>query len=42
MCDRIEATGLPPMRAEIAQEFGFRSSNAAEEHRKVLARESAI
>ena len=25
--DRIEATGLPPTRAEIALEFGFRSPN---------------
>lgn len=40
--DRIEATGLPPTRAEIAQEFGFRSPNAAEEHLKVLARKGAL
>ncbi len=40
--DRMEATGLPPTRAEIAQEFGFRSPNAAEEHLKVLARKGVL
>ena len=40
--DRIEANGLPPTRAEIAREFGFRSPNAAEEHLKVLARKGAL
>ncbi len=40
--DRMEATGLPPTRAEIAQEFGFRSPNAAEEHLRVLARKGAL
>ena len=40
--DRIEATGLPPTRAEIALEFGFRSPNAAEEHLKVLARKGVL
>lgn len=40
--DRIEASGLPPTRAEIAQEFGFRSPNAAEEHLKILARKGAL
>lgn len=40
--DRIEATGLPPTRVEIAQEFGFRSPNAAEEHLKVLARKGML
>lgn len=38
----IEATGLPPTRAEIAEELGFRSPNAAEEHLKALARKGAI
>ena len=28
----IERTGAPPTRAEIADELGFRSANAAEEH----------
>ena len=40
--DRIEATGLPPTRVEFAQEFGFRSPNAAEDHLKVLARKGVL
>lgn len=39
---RIEATGMPPTRAEIAKEFGFRSPNAAEEHLRVLARKGVL
>ena len=31
-------TGMPPTRAEIARQLGFRSANAAEEHLKALAR----
>ena len=31
-------TGMPPTRAEIARELGFRSANAAEEHLRALAR----
>ena len=38
----IEHTGLPPTRADIAKEFGFKSVNAAEEHIKALARKGAI
>jgi repressor LexA len=38
----ISDTGYPPTRAEIAQELGFRSPNAAEEHLKALARKGAI
>ncbi len=38
----IEDTGYPPTRAEIAQELGFRSANAAEEHLRALARKGAI
>ncbi|WP_257295247.1 transcriptional repressor LexA [Endozoicomonas sp. YOMI1] len=38
----IEETGFPPTRAEIAQTFGFRSPNAAEEHLRALARKGAI
>jgi repressor LexA len=34
----IAETGMPPTRAEIAQELGFRSANAAEEHLRALAR----
>jgi len=39
---KIEETGMPPTRAEIARELGFRSANAAEEHLKALARKQAI
>lgn len=38
----IEDNGYPPTRAEIAQELGFKSPNAAEEHLKALARKGAI
>ena len=38
----IEATGYPPTRADIANELGFRSPNASEEHLKALARKGAI
>ncbi|MFA0811976.1 transcriptional repressor LexA [Microbulbifer epialgicus] len=38
----LDDTGYPPTRAEIAQELGFRSPNAAEEHLKALARKGAI
>ena len=33
---------MPPTRAEIARDLGFRSPNAAEEHLKALARKGAI
>jgi repressor LexA len=35
-------TGSPPTRAEIAAAFGFKSSNAAEEHLQALARKGVI
>ena len=35
-------TGMPPTRAEIARQLGFRSANAAEEHLKALARKGVI
>ncbi|TCJ98690.1 SOS-response transcriptional repressor LexA [Volucribacter psittacicida] len=38
----IESTGMPPTRAEISRELGFRSPNAAEEHLKALARKGVI
>jgi repressor LexA len=38
----IEQTGAPPTRAEIANELGFRSANAAEEHLQALARKGVI
>ena len=34
----IAETGMPPTRAEIAEELGFKSANAAEEHLRALAR----
>ncbi|OWQ84113.1 repressor LexA [Roseateles aquatilis] len=40
--DSIERTGSPPTRAEIAQQLGFRSANAAEEHLQALARKGVI
>lgn len=38
----IESTGIPPSRVEIAEAFGFRSPNAAEDHLKALHRKGAI
>lgn len=38
----IVRTGFPPTRAEIANELGFRSPNAAEEHLKALARKGVL
>jgi len=38
----IDATGYPPTRADIANELGFKSANASEEHLKALARKGAI
>lgn len=40
--DAIDATGMPPTRAEIALQLGFRSANAAEEHLKALAKKGVI
>lgn len=38
----IDTTGVPPTRAEISKELGFKSPNAAEEHLRALARKGAI
>ncbi|MEJ2521776.1 MAG: transcriptional repressor LexA [Gammaproteobacteria bacterium] len=38
----IEASGMPPTRAEIAAVLGFKSANAAEEHLRALARKGVI
>ncbi|WP_337879994.1 transcriptional repressor LexA [Rheinheimera sp.] len=35
-------TGMPPTRAEIAAQLGFKSANAAEEHLKALAKKGFI
>jgi len=40
--DHLTRYGMPPTRAEIAQELGFRSANAAEDHLKALARKGAV
>lgn len=40
--DHIEETGYPPTRADIAKTLGFKSTNAAEEHLKALAKKGAI
>ena len=38
----ISETGMPPTRAEIADELGFKSANAAEEHLRALQRKGAL
>lgn len=38
----IRETGFPPSRAEIADELGFRSANAAVDHLKALERKGVI
>lgn len=40
--DFIAETGMPPTRAEIAEELGFRSPNAAEEHLRALQRKGVL
>ncbi|WP_448566036.1 transcriptional repressor LexA [Thalassotalea ganghwensis] len=40
--EKISETGMPPTRAEIAEFFGFKSANAAEEHLKALAKKGYI
>lgn len=39
---RIAQSGMPPTRAEIARELGFKSANAAEEHLRALQRKGVI
>jgi len=34
--ERVSESGMPPTRAEIADAFGFKSPNAAEEHLRAL------
>jgi len=38
----IVETGMPPTRAEIAAELGFKSANAAEEHLRALQRKGVL
>jgi repressor LexA len=40
--DFLQSTGFPPTRAEIAQQLGFRSANASEEHLRALERKGFI
>ena len=40
--EKISDVGMPPTRAEIADFFGFKSANAAEEHLKALAKKGYI
>ena len=40
--DQIAETGYPPTRAEISQQLGFRSPNAAEDHLRALAKKGVI
>ena len=40
--DHLARYGMPPTRAEIAEELGFRSPNAADDHLRALARKGAI
>ena len=42
IADFLQTTGFPPTRAEIAQQLGFRSANAAEEHLRALERKGHI
>jgi repressor LexA len=39
---QLEATGMPPTRAEIAAGLGFRTASSAEDHLRALARKGAI
>lgn len=38
----IRESGMPPTRAEIAAEMGFKSANAAEEHLRALQKKGVI
>ncbi len=40
--DTIKKNDSPPTRSEIAQKFGFRSANSAEDHLQALARKAYI
>ena len=39
---RLEATGMPPTRAEIAAGLGFSTASSAEDHLRALAKKGAI
>jgi repressor LexA len=40
--DSLVETGMPPTRAEIAAEMGFKSPNAAEEHLRALQKKGVL
>jgi repressor LexA len=40
--DFIANSGMPPTRAEIARELGFKSANAAEDHLRALQRKGVL
>ena len=40
--DTLQETGMPPTRKEIADQLGFKSPNAAEDHLRALARKGVI
>jgi repressor LexA len=40
--DAIAENGMPPTRAEIAEQLGFKSANAAEEHLRALERKGVL
>jgi repressor LexA len=40
--DFIAESGMPPTRAEIARELGFKSANAAEDHLRALQRKGVL
>jgi len=40
--DAIVENGMPPTRAEIATQLGFKSANAAEEHLRALERKGVL
>jgi repressor LexA len=40
--DFMDETGMPPTRAEIARQLGFKSANAAEEHLRALQKKGVL
>ena len=40
--DFINEFGMPPTRAEIARQLGFKSANAAEEHLRALQKKGVL
>lgn len=40
--DSLNENGMPPTRAEIATQLGFKSANAAEEHLRALERKGVL